>query len=114
MQLPASHDPEAFATGVDDASKAGDLLAHLFAVRTKGLFGDLESSALPAYLSGLLIGHELNDLPDRVESLHLIAGEHLLNLYDEALCRRGFHPHSHPDVLAARGLYALAQRRNLR
>jgi len=114
MQFPAPHDPGAFATGVDDASKAGDLLAHLFAVRTKGLFADLEPSALPSYLSGLLIGHELNDLPDRAESLHLIAGEPLLNRYHEALCRRGFRSHSHPDVLAARGLFALAGRRNLR
>jgi len=114
MQLPAPHDPAAFAPGVDDASKPGDLLAHLFSVRTKGLFADLEPAALPAYLSGLLIGHELNDLPDRIESLHLVAGNHLLDVYDRALRQRGFKPHSHPDVLAARGLFALAERRNLR
>jgi len=113
LMEPGAHDPEAFSAGVDDAQRRDDLLAQLFAVRTKGLFGDLPASGLSSYLSGLLIGHELNDLPQAFDSLHLVAADQLLMLYERALIRRGHHARSHADFAAAKGLHALAACRNL-
>lgn len=113
MESGAPHQPAAFAQGVDDARKPRDLLNQLFAVRTQGLFGTLRENELASYLSGLLIGHELNDLPAVVDSLHLVAADRLLELYGEALLRRGLHARNHADHAAARGLHALAARRGL-
>jgi 2-dehydro-3-deoxygalactonokinase len=113
MEIDAPHQPAAFAQGIDDARNPRDLLNQLFAVRTKGLFGALRADELPSYLSGLLIGHELNDLPPHVESLHVVAAERLLALYGEALAQRGLSMRAHADQAAARGIRALAERRNL-
>jgi 2-dehydro-3-deoxygalactonokinase len=57
----APPDEPAFAAGVRAARDQGEQgLAHqLFAVRSLGLLGRLAPAALPDYLSGLLIGHEL-------------------------------------------------------
>ena len=65
-------DPHAFAQGVIHAKRDGDLLHHLFAVRTLGLFDVLSREQLRSFLSGLLIGHELNDLPADCGTVHLI------------------------------------------
>jgi 2-dehydro-3-deoxygalactonokinase len=55
-------DSAGFAAGVRAGVDGADTgLSHqLFAVRTLGLMGDLAADALPGYLSGLLIGHELH------------------------------------------------------
>jgi 2-dehydro-3-deoxygalactonokinase len=54
--------PQAFEAGVLAARSgaATGLLHQMFAVRTLGLTGRLAGAALPDYLSGLLIGHELH------------------------------------------------------
>jgi 2-dehydro-3-deoxygalactonokinase len=113
MQPGSPHQPVAFALGVDDALQARDLLVQLFAVRTKGLFGALQATELSSYLSGLLIGHELNDLPSGIDLLHVVAADHLLTLYTQALVRRGRHARNHADHATARGIYALATHRRL-
>ncbi|MFT3790205.1 MAG: 2-dehydro-3-deoxygalactonokinase [Rudaea sp.] len=113
MDADAPHRPVAFARGVDDARRPRDLLNQLFAVRTLGLFGTLSADELPSYLSGLLIGHELNDLPAGADTLHLIAADRLLVPYGEALARRGVRAVNHADHAAAHGLHALAVRHGL-
>ena len=47
LMQPAEHDADAFAQGVAHAACAGDLLHHLFAVRTLGLFDALQPTQLP-------------------------------------------------------------------
>ncbi|MEO7576640.1 MAG: 2-dehydro-3-deoxygalactonokinase, partial [Massilia sp.] len=58
----AADDAVGFAAGVRAGVDGADtgLTHQLVAVRTLGLMGDLAPAALPAYLSGLLIGHEIH------------------------------------------------------
>lgn len=69
------------------ASSAGDLGHQLFAARTLGLTGRLPAAALPDYLSGLLVGHELVSALAASRATHE-AGAPLVLLGDAALCRR--------------------------
>jgi 2-dehydro-3-deoxygalactonokinase len=108
-----AHDPDAFARGVDEASRDGDLLHHLFAVRTHGLFGELPATALRSYLSGLLIGHELNMLPAGSNPVLLVASPSLLAPYRRALNRRGRDVREYAEAIAVQGLHAIARQRGL-
>jgi len=109
-------DAWAFESGLKRSRQTGGLLHHLFGVRTLGLFNEMEGSALPSYLSGLLIGHEilasgvLEHTP-RLSQVHLIGNDRLLALYAQALISWGIGVQRHPEDLAARGMYALWQRR---
>ncbi|WP_293706002.1 2-dehydro-3-deoxygalactonokinase [Stenotrophomonas sp. UBA7606] len=109
-------DAWAFETGLKRSRQGGGLLHHLFGVRTLGLFNQMEGSALPSYLSGLLIGHEilasgvLEHTP-RLSQVHLIGNDRLLALYAQALTAWGVGVQRHPEDLAARGMHALWQHR---
>ncbi|MDG2286994.1 MAG: 2-dehydro-3-deoxygalactonokinase, partial [Alphaproteobacteria bacterium] len=46
-------DEAAFVAGLDRAGEPGGLLGHLFGVRAKGLFGELNEATAGAFLSGL-------------------------------------------------------------
>lgn len=52
-------DDSAFHRGLDRASDSDGLLAQLFSGRAEALFDKLEGSAIPSYLSGILIGNEI-------------------------------------------------------
>ena len=106
-------DETSFALGVTTSSQAGGLLNHLFSVRTRGLFGELSSTQLPSYLSGLLIGHELQGLLPATKQVHLIGSSALLSRYQRALAMHGMESSVHPEVLAAQGLHRLARERDL-
>lgn len=110
LMEPGPHDADAFARGLDYAADGGDLSRHLFAVRTHGLFGVLAPQALRSFLSGLLIGHELRQLPEAAQ-VHLVAAPALTPAYRTALERRGCRVQAHDETVAARGLYALARAR---
>lgn len=114
LMSPGPHHEVVFRRGVDLAARKQDLLAHLFSVRTQGLLGDVNPAWLESYLSGILIGHELNAVADDVGSVQLVASASLLPLYRAALSRRGLRTVSHSEALSARGLHALASRRGLR
>ena len=101
-------DAPAFELGVRTSLDAGGLLGHLFSVRTRGLFGELSAAQLPPYLSGLLIGHELNGLLGDARQVHLIGSEALVQRYRQALALRSVEAQVHGEALAARGLYRLA------
>ena len=100
--MPATDDGsehgEAFDAGVAAARDGAgvDLPAQLFAVRTLGLTGRLRAEALPDYLSGLLIGHEL------CAGLQASGPAPLLLVGEPALCRR------HGRALQAFGVQAAA------
>jgi 2-dehydro-3-deoxygalactonokinase len=53
-------DEPAFLDGLVRGRAPGGLLGHLFGVRAKGLFGELDDRTAGSYLSGLMIGHELD------------------------------------------------------
>jgi 2-keto-3-deoxy-galactonokinase len=56
-------DQSACKQGIERAGEPGGLLHHLFSVRTSGLLGTLAPRQLASYLSGMLIAHEMLDLP---------------------------------------------------
>jgi len=113
LMRPGPHHEVVFRRGVDMAARKQELLTQLFAVRTQGLLGDVNPSWLESYLSGILIGHELNAVPEEVKTVHLVASESLLPPYRAALHRRGLACIGHAESLAAKGLHALALRRGL-
>jgi len=109
-------DAHAFEAGLRRSAEPGGLPHHLFGVRTTGLSGQFAGSALPSYLSGLLIGHELQaGLPSvdgpRPAQVHLVGSERLLAAYAHALTALDIGVQRHPEDLAARGLHALWSQR---
>jgi 2-dehydro-3-deoxygalactonokinase len=102
-------DGSAFDLGVQASTAAGGLPNHLFGVRTLALFGELAPAQLPSYLSGLLIGHELQGLLVGSGTVHLIGSDALLRRYRRALTLRGVSAQAHGEALTARGLYLLAR-----
>ncbi len=83
-------DEAAFAAGVDRALADPALTALLFGVRTEGLFGRIAPSALPDYLSGLLIGAEIAAGARAASSpLTIVAAGALAERYARALALAG-------------------------
>lgn len=108
-------DAYAFDLGLKRSAQPGGLLHHLFGVRTTGLFKELADAALPSYLSGLLIGHELRESGvfahrPRPAQVHLVGNDRLLAAYAHALTTLGVGVLRHPEDLAASGLHALWSR----
>jgi len=104
----AGHDGAAFAAGLRRAAETGGLLHHLFGARTRGLFGEVAEDALPSYLSGILIGHEIAALAPAEGVVHLIGAPGLVALYREALAARGCDSRMLDGDCVARGLFLLA------
>lgn len=102
-------DAPAFLRGVARAAEPGGLLHHLFGVRTQGLFGRLSPHEAASYLSGLLIGHEIEAAAPS-GTVHLIGTPELCALYAMALERCGEQCVRAPPDLAAVGLAAIAER----
>jgi 2-dehydro-3-deoxygalactonokinase len=105
----------AFDLGLATSRSTGGLLNHLFSVRARHLFGELPGAAESAdYLSGLLIGHELQGLlaPDNslTQQVHLIGSSTLMQRYQHALHSLGISAKVHTEGLVTRGLFALARR----
>ncbi len=109
----ARFDAYAFDAGLRRSADAGGLLHHLFGVRTLGLFGRFSEAALPSYLSGLLIGHEVRasgllSRTPRPAQVHVIGNDRLLAAYARALVALGVGVQRHSENLAAYGMYRLA------
>ncbi len=104
-------DDAAFLAGLERARAPGGLLSHLFGVRAKGLFGDLNEKNAGAYLSGLMIGHECHAaLGDgSVQEIALIGAGRLVELYGKALGYLGHGCRKLPSDVAAAGHWRLAQ-----
>ncbi|HEY1091989.1 MAG TPA: 2-dehydro-3-deoxygalactonokinase, partial [Burkholderiaceae bacterium] len=113
--MPAENgsDEEAFAAGVNAAREHGELgLSHqLFAVRTLGLTERMPRSALPDYLSGLLIGHELRAglQGQAVAPITLIGEPALCERYAQALVLFDSGPVTLLPNTAAAGLWRIAR-----
>ena len=96
-----------FGRGLERSRSAGGLLHHLFGARTLKLIDDVPAEVLRPYLSGLLIGHEVEAAaPDG--PVHLLGAPELVALYRLALERRGTMAHVLDGDAVARGLFRLA------
>ena len=110
------HDSLAFEQGLDAArTLPGGLLRHLFSVRTLGLFGRLADGEIAAYLSGLLIGHELADALGRLEAasdrppITVIGASALAGRYRTAFAHLGIQAEQAGEDMAAHGQYRIAR-----
>jgi 2-dehydro-3-deoxygalactonokinase len=108
-------DIAAFDAGLEcSRDPASGLLHDLFGVRTASLFGHFPAQALPSYLSGLLVGHELQAaLAGLPAPVHLVGSEALVERYAHALQARGIEVRRHSEELAAAGMHRLARARGL-
>ena len=95
-----------FDAGLRRSAEPGGLLHHIFGVRAQALAGALPETEAPAYLSGILIGHEvgaaLADSPGAV--VHVIGSPELTELYARAIAMHGGFAERHDGEAAARGL----------
>lgn len=92
----APMDPIAFDQGVDASREPGGLQHHLFSVRTRHLFREVSDVEGAAYLSGLLIGDEIEAmhgagaLATERSPVTVVASEALAAAYLRGLNRFGF------------------------
>ena len=104
-------DQSAFRQGLEHARTAGSLLRAAFSARTLALFGRMADTALPSYLSGMVIGEELRLQPlgSVQEPVIIIGSDALTQRYEIALRTFGA-PCRRVDAQATwRGLWDIAQ-----
>jgi 2-dehydro-3-deoxygalactonokinase len=99
-------DGEPFDAGVRRSGDAGGLLHHIFGARALVLAGRLAETDAAAYLSGMLIGHEVRAvLAGRTgQVVHVVGAPELTLLYGRAISANGGYPERHDGEAAARGL----------
>ncbi len=110
----------AFARGVT-RGLAGDGLAHvIFGARTLALAGELEPSDVGDWLSGVLVGHEIDTARawakgrgSEATRVRVIGGDALVARYVGALAQAGIDAELGPADAAARGLFRIAKRADL-
>ncbi len=102
-------DESAFVDGVGRAAERGGLLHHLFGVRAESLAGRINDKQSAAYLSGILIGHELRAATPGIERFHLLGAGELMKLYALAASSLELETVIHESDAVARGLFSLAQ-----
>ena len=95
-----------FDAGVRRSGDAGGLLHHIFGARALVLAGRLAETDAAAYLSGILIGHEVRAaLAGQMgQVVHVIGTPDLTMLYGRAISANGGYPERHDGEAAARGL----------
>jgi 2-dehydro-3-deoxygalactonokinase len=95
-----------FDSGVLRSGDPGGLLHHIFGARSLVLAGQLAETDAAAYLSGILIGHEVHAAlaGRRGEVVHVIGAPDLTMLYARAISAHGGYPERHDGEAAARGL----------
>ena len=110
-----AHDQEAFERGLKAArQRPGGPLQRLFSVRTLALFERLPAAGVAAYLSGLLIGGEIDEalgnLPRsaRADTVTVIGADTLAERYLHAIEHAGLTGEKAPPDAAARGHYLIA------
>ena len=112
---PATQTPGTAPAGAGPGELSRASLLHtVFSARTRLVAGDLDPAAVPAYLSGLLIGDEIADGlaaadvgPDTVVTV--IGSADLAERYRGALARTGIAARVAGDDATLRGLLAIAE-----
>lgn len=114
LQQPEHFD--SFKRGVEDAVK-GNMLHQLFMIRTNDLFKKCSPDQNYYYLSGLLIGTELQDFPRGFKGDIILAGEPVLTAhYYAALKLLGIEDEisniiiKNPDEIIVRGQFEIYQK----
>lgn len=104
---------EWFAQGVVRGGGEEALLRLLFSVRSRVLSGEMPESAARAYLSGLLIGHEvsaaLRASVERPEEVILLGAPGLAKLYEAAARQLGCRVRLVSAEVVAKGLFQLVK-----
>ena len=99
-----------FDAGLARSAEPGGLLHHLFGVRTLALADRLRETDSPAYLSGILVGHEVRAAlaQTRGAIVQVIGAPDLTALYARAIAACGGYAERQDGEAAARGLAAIA------
>jgi 2-dehydro-3-deoxygalactonokinase len=99
-------DGVSFDDGVRRSGDGGGLLHHIFGARALVLAGRLAETDAAAYLSGILIGHEVRAaLAGQMgQVVHVIGAPELTMLYSRAISANGGYPERHDGEATARGL----------
>lgn len=111
-------DADAFAQGVALSCTGAGLLHTAFSARTLSLFSRMSATALPSYLSGLVIGEEMRlQMPGAMEAgfgaqseVLLIGSGTLTARYSQALAVQGVRSRALGSEATWAGLHALAGR----
>lgn len=103
-------DRQAFHRGGRRSREAGGLLHHLFGVRSLGLLGELPGESAAAYLSGLLIGHEVAAEGVTGQVVYVVGAARLAEWYAEAIGMAGGTAVRLDPGAAAAGLWRLGAR----
>jgi len=101
-----------FDAGIARSAEPDGLLHHLFGVRAQTLFGRLTDTDAPAYLSGILIGHEVRAALASATAgavIQVIGSPELTALYAKAIAACGGFAERHDGEAAARGLWQIAE-----
>lgn len=111
MMREGPSDGAPFDEGVRRAADAGGLLHHVFGVRALTLAGRLPETDAAAYLSGILIGHEVNAALAGRDGVvvHVIGAPELTALYARAISASGGFPERHDGEAAAHGLARIGE-----
>lgn len=100
-----------FDAGVARSGQPGGLLHHVFGVRALNLAGQLSEVDTPAYLSGILAGHEVRAAlalePGTV--VQVIGLPEVTALYARAIAACGGYAERHDGEAAARGMALIAE-----
>ncbi|GBU09436.1 2-keto-3-deoxy-galactonokinase [Gammaproteobacteria bacterium] len=108
----------AFTQGLDlaqsESGSQASLLHQLFTARTKGLFKEIEALYLEDYLSGILLGSEIqaglaNQKLIKQTQITLIGNQNLCKLYQTALDYFGFKNIQIKENTAPQGLWQIAK-----
>jgi 2-dehydro-3-deoxygalactonokinase len=108
-------DHAAFERGLHYARTGkGGLLRRLFSARTLGLFDVLPEPALASYLSGLLIGSEIEEALECLEvapdsEIRVIGASPLARRYQGALAARNLRVRPAAEDASARGQFLIAR-----
>ena len=112
MMRDGPSDGAPFDAGVVRSADPGGLLHHVFGVRALALAGQLTESEAPAYLSGILVGHEVRAalaLGAAGAVVQVIGTPDLTMLYAKAITACGGYAERHDGEAAARGLALVAE-----
>ncbi|MBX3437849.1 MAG: 2-dehydro-3-deoxygalactonokinase [Planctomycetaceae bacterium] len=117
MAEPGDFNEDAFSRGLDRACGSSFLLHDLFSVRTLRLFDQIKSTSVAAYLSGLLVGHEVAGVIDTIaaDAAVIIVGTPELSRRYRTALMRWSRPSTvcNGETAAERGLWRIASRARL-
>ena len=112
MMAGTKSDDEAFSRGVSYGALSKSSMQALFSARTLALFGELPESGVADYLSGLLIGAEITEARDMINTsntdITIVGGQDLSDRYEKALAMCGLRSQPAAKDAAARGHWRIA------